>query len=228
MLKTRKELGYAIAILVVLAAIAAVIGYGLHRRHAAPELPPDNLPQQTAAQEDSGLIHDVETISLETIQDGLADMGDLVTEEYYFTEVVTFSKLKEILGLQIGGLMESSYIATYDGTVRAGINFSALTVESEPEGAGTHYIITVPKAAVQSVEVDKDSFVLYSEKTGIANPLSASDFNDSLRELETAVEAKAVEKGILDRAQEHAETLIRNFVSGLLADTEYTLEIVVK
>ena len=77
-------------------------------------------------------------------------------------------------------------------------------------------------------EIDRDSFILYSEKTGLGNPLSASDFNDSLVGLQKDVETKAEEKGVLEKAQENAEMIIENFVKNLLPDEEYIVEVVVQ
>ena len=224
MLKTKKERAYLIAILVVLAAIIGVIIFGLHMRRSAAEAAAAATPKPTAEQKQGfSLVKEQESVVLETVQDGLKAMGELVTEEYAFTEVITYSNLKQFLGIDLPWT-ETNYIASYDGVIRAGIDFAAVKVTVEPRDDGEHLTVTLPKAEIQSTEIDPDSFILYSEKTGLGNPLSASDFNQSLTELEHDAQKNAIEKGVLDRADEQARLLIERFIQSVLIEDTYTLE----
>ena len=170
---------------------------------------------------------DVQTVSFETVEDGLRDMGFLVTEEYCFKEVVNPTKMKKLFGIGIP-LTESSFIGTYEGTISAGVDFSEITVTELTVGGKTQLTVTVPKPVLQEPVIDHDSFELYSEKTGIANPFSAEDYNDALKELEAEVLENAQEKGILDRAETNAKRIVENFVRGLLSEQADAIEIVVK
>ena len=80
MLKTKKELAYLIAIAVIALAILGVIIYGvlLHKSAAKPE----TAPPAPAAETDAGfsLVKEEETVSFETVQDGLREMGALATD----------------------------------------------------------------------------------------------------------------------------------------------------
>ena len=163
-------------------------------------------------------------VTAEVIQEGLNDMGLLVTEEYYFTEVVSFSSIKKLFKKLELGITASSYLASYDGVVTAGIDFSGITVSRDDE----HHVLEVrlPRAKILNVDIDPESFVLYAEKTGLGNPLSAADFNQSLVELEATAREKALARGLLDRAEENARSVIENFVSGLVNAEEYSVRIV--
>ena len=224
MLKTKRERAYMIAILVVLAAILGVILFGAHLRRSAAAAKAAATPAPTA-EEKAGfsLVKEEETFSLETVQDGLKAMGELITEEYAFTEVITYSNLKPFLGIDLPGT-ETNYIASYDGVIRAGIDFAAVTVTQAQRDDGEHLTVTLPKAEIQSTEIDPDSFILYSEKTGLGNPLSASDFNQSLTELEHDAQKHAVDKGVLTRADEQAKLLIERFIQSVLVEETYTLD----
>lgn len=163
-----------------------------------------------------------EEVTAETLRDGLRDMGLLLTEEYYFTEVVYYSTVKTFLGLELG-VTESNFLVSYDGVITAGIDFSGITVEKdEAEKIVTVY---VPLPEICSVDVDPNSFVRYSEKSGLGNPLSVSDYNRSLTELEETAAQKAVDRGLLERAAENAQTVIKNFVRSLLGEEECALRI---
>ena len=77
------------------------------------------------------LVEVEKNISGEVIQDGLREMGFLVTEEYYFTEVISFSSVKKLFKTITLGITESSYLASYDGVISAGVDFEKISVEKD-------------------------------------------------------------------------------------------------
>lgn len=225
MAKSRKEKIYLALIITVVLAIAAVLAVGLSGCEAEGS---NAIPAHTPRPSSEVVVKKIEKIvevekkvSAETIEDGLKDMGELITEEYYFTEVVSFSSVKKLFKANLK-FTESSFLASYDGVVRAGIDFGEIRVEKD-EDAG-RIRIYIPAAKIIGVDIDPASFELYSEKTGIGNPISVEDFNQSLVELESTAGEKAVDKGMLKRADENARRVIANFVGSLIDRTEYTLE----
>lgn len=160
------------------------------------------------------------TITSDIIREGLSDMGWLVTEKYYFTQVSDFSKTVKLFGTDLDlPFSESSYLISYDGTVFAGIDFKKVRVEMNDTAKTV--TVTLPKAEIQSVDIDTDSFVLYSEKSAITNPFSAKDFNQSLTELKKTATDRALERGLLDNAADSAKSIITGFIGGLLDLTTY-------
>ena len=154
------------------------------------------------------------------LTEGVRELGLLVTEEYYFTEVVSFSSIKKIWKIDIG-ITESSFMASYDGVVRAGVDLSKASIVKDED---TKTItVTLPAAAITDVDIDPESFTLHSEKAGLGNPISADDFNNSLIELERTARAKAIDRGLLRRADENAQTLVRNLIGALCDLGEYSL-----
>jgi len=226
----KKSYFYIAALVLVACAIVAVISFscrGTEENTAAPEaqLAADAMafPERTVVTvEREGPATVEKTISVATLQDGLKEMGILITEEYYFTEVVSYSSVKEFLGMKIDAT-ETTYLVGYDGVVTAGVDFTAITVEADEENR----VITVhiPAATVQNTVVDTGSFTLYSEKQGWWNPASAADYNASLKELETNARGKALEKGLLTRADENAQKLICNFIRSFAEAADYTVVI---
>lgn len=216
--------GTAIIILSIL--IVGVLAYGLFvpARPSAAAIEPGSPAEGEREKERVKIIEIEREISSETIQDGLREMGRLITGEYYFTEVITVSSAKHLFNTGIKlPFTQSSSIFSYDGTVTAGINFAAISVTKEPEKD----LITVilPRAEIFSVTVDNESFVLYEERTGIGNPFSVADYNDALIQLKKNAGEKAVEKGLLKRADDTAAELISNFVRGIMGENDYTLTI---
>ena len=227
MLKTKKDIARLVAIVLVLIATVVVIVIGVRKSEEKNVSKKSAVSDEVVTEE--GLLTTTDTISFETIQDGLNEMGFLITEEYYFTEVITRERSVELLrtGINIP-FTESSYVASYDGVVTAGIDFSQITVDSELVDGKTHFKIVVPKAEIQTIDIDPNSFKLYSEKTGIGNSFSVKDYNESLKGLESTVEKNAINKGLLERAEEHAKQLVERFVNSLPHNSEYTFEIVEK
>ncbi len=156
------------------------------------------------------------TIDTRIIEEGLDDMGFLVTQEYYFTMVETYTKEKKVLKF-FDATSELAY--SYEGSVTAGVDFERIKIRKDDENKVIR--VEVPKAEIQTVIIDKDSFKTYSEKESMWNKLDMSDFNSSLSEFEKAAKDKALENGILDRAQERAEELVYNFVSKYQGASQY-------
>ena len=215
----------AVIILFTAIVVVAIVGTS-HRREAdTPLVAP---PAEAARVEPTPRVREVEKIveiekeiTAEVIQDGLNDMGVLLTEEYYFTEVVKFSSIKTLFKVIELGITESSYLASYDGVITAGIDFSGIRVEKDE--AEKRITVYIPLPEIRSVDIDPNSFELYSEKEGLGNPISIADYNQSLVELEERAAQKAVDRGLLERAAENAQTVIKNFILGLFGKGEYTL-----
>ena len=166
------------------------------------------------------LVETEKVVTAAVIEDGLRDMGKLVTEEYFFTEVVTFSSIKSYLKVE-WKITESSFLASYDGVINAGIDFAGIDVVKDEEHKTV--TVTLPAAEILAVDVDPDSLTVYSEKNGLGNHITVEDYSSALSVLEQNATAKALDKGILEKAEQNAERLIRPFIGSLVDLNEYSL-----
>lgn len=227
MLKTKKDKIYVAFIALFALAIISVIIVALCTRGSKEELPVVT-PRPTAEvkiREVEKFIEVEKEITSDIIQDGLNDIGIMVTQQYYFTEVVSFSSVKKLLKTDIElKFTESNFLASYDGVVTAGINFADITVEKNEDAA--LITIHIPASEIQNVDIDPNSFQLFSEKNGLGNPLSVEDFNSSLIDLEKTAVEKAVDRGVLLQADENARQLIINFVNSLADSSKFSIEFV--
>ncbi len=155
-------------------------------------------------------------IQTEILQDGLENMGFLVTQEYYFTQVETYTKEKTILKFLTSS---SEFVYSYDGKVYAGVDFGKIKVSTDISEKTIH--VTLPASEIQSVAIDKDTFRIYSEKEHLWNKLTLEDYNASLEAYEQAALEQAKANGILDRADEQARALVTNFVHGFDEAVDY-------
>ena len=109
----------------------------------------------------------------------------------------------------------------YDGQVFAGVDFEKITITKDD--ATRTVTIDIPDAEIQSVAIDKDSFESYSEKDSLWNPLKLDDYNAAMAEYEKTAKQKALDSGILKRADEQAKAIVQNFVNSFPATAEYTI-----
>lgn len=223
--KTRLLIG--LIALIALAIVVLIVVHAARGSKADPTLlsvtPRPSAEVVVREKEVERIVTVEKEITSAILQDGVREVGVLVTEEYYFTEVVSFSSIKKLWKLDLN-ITESSYLASYDGVVRAGVDLSGARVEKDEEHK--RITVTLPAASIQDVDIDPESFQLYSEKAGLGNPISAEDFNNSLVELEATAREKAVERGLLERADGNARVLIRNLIGALIDLNEYTIEFV--
>lgn len=156
------------------------------------------------------------TVNTKTIQDGLAKMGIMITQEYYFTQVETYTKDKNVLFVFP---TTSGFTYSYDGSVLAGIDFGQVQIETDED---TQTItVDLPASEIQAVTIDRDTFKVYSEKDSLWNPLKLEDYNVSLVEFENSAKEKALENGILKRSDEQARTIVREFIGSLPNSSAY-------
>ena len=198
----------------VLAAIL-LLNYEINRRAEESETVKTATTVAEKEKKDKVLI----STSSETIREGLANMGVLITQEYYFTQVETYTKEKNIF-LVIPST--SAFTYSYDGAVMAGVDFEKILVETDEDRRTI--TVTMPSSEIQAVTIDKDTFKIYSEKDSLWNPLKLEDYNISLDEFETAAKEKALASGILTRSDEQAQNIVRRFIQSLPGMSGYTVE----
>jgi hypothetical protein len=98
--KTGKNMVYPIltGIIILLMIILIIIHQRQPFASSIPEATPEEVLENAAKKHDGFSLMTVNTtISADVIQDGLKDMGELATEEYYFKEVVSYSSIKQFL-----------------------------------------------------------------------------------------------------------------------------------
>ena len=171
----------------------------------------------------SGWIEEQESLTGEIISECLADIGELATEEYFYTEVETFDSSKSIKGFEIP-FTTSTVIFSYEGVIKAGIDFTAITVEKD--NSKKVITVTIPKSKILSSEIDNDSFEVYDEKNSIFNRITVTDVNDSIADLKERAESKAIDKGILDKADANAKLLIKNLLKSTYDLSGYVVKVV--
>lgn len=182
------------------------------------------------------LINDVKTepivikeeveITSEMIAEELQAIGELATYEYLFTEVVSSSNTKTINGKFNSPFTTTSYVFSYDGVIKAGIDFTEIVVEKNDNAK--RITVYLPNAEILSCDLDMDSFKIYDEKTSVFNKLTLSDVNASLVELEDSATEKALSRDILKKATDNAEKMIAQFLRSAYNAKGFSVKVITK
>lgn len=165
-------------------------------------------------------IYSLTTITRRTIDFRLKDIGELATQAGYFKSVQIISGVRQLFGVEIP-LTRNKFIYSYDGVIKAGIDFEAVEVKADEQARTVR--VKLPEAKVLSIEVDENSFEVFDETNNIFNPIKISNMNVSLIELKEQVRETALKNGLLENTRKNAETLITGFLAGVYGTKEYSI-----
>lgn len=218
-MKKKKQFIFYIAAISVMAVLCVVMLTGVFKNGI--ESANDYISiEPTIKKTSTSLFKDEETvISIQVLNDGLRDMGTLVTAEYYFTDIASYTNTETYFKFITS---EVSFAYSYDGVVLAGIDFTKITVDKDD--STKTITITLPKSEIISVDIDTTSFKKYSERSGFLNKLELEDYNTSLTAFKDKAKQNAIDRNILVNADKQAVTIVRNFVKGIVGD-DYTIAV---
>lgn len=221
--KQKKLITYiAINSVLVIAIIVFVVKIISGKGKESDVMSQIDAPMQTEKLYADEEVKEVVTINTKVIEDGLREMGTLITQEYYFTQVEEYTNTEKFWIFD----STASFTYSYDGVVAAGIDCSQITVVKDDEKKVI--TITIPKAEITSVTIDNDSFKKYEEKNGLWNKVTTDKFNDSMAAFKETAKNNAVAKGLLENADKSAEQMIVSFAKSVSTDAEYKIETVRK
>ena len=156
----------------------------------------------------TGAAKPVPVVESETIQSELNSLQELVTQEYIYTN--SDKRVQDASGF-LGGLRKSTLILTYDGTIKAGIDMSEIKVEVNQETRTI--IVTLPDSKITDNNIPQESIVVVEAKDGLFNEVTIDDYNSFISEQKIIMEQKAIERGLLEKADKEARKAIQTFLT---------------
>lgn len=148
---------------------------------------------------------------VDNLKASIEDIGDLVTVEYNYTDILTYKDSLTLMDMKIP-FTDKSYIIKYNGYIKAGVDLSKAVVKDIKE---TSAELDVPVATITDSVLDEKSMVILDQKNNIFNPLDLGDYQDTLKKELNARELKAKKDGLLERAQDNADKILRKLLQGL-------------
>lgn len=220
-----KVLVFAMVAVVILVIVLVLVVNGNHNSKekyeaAIKELEEevDRLSDPVVAYEEASRTVDISAIIVE-----IHSIGELATVEYLYTDAGKYEDAAELFGKEIPfSFTTKSFIAKWDGSIKAGIDITKVTAEvNEP---AKEIVVHIPKAEILSHEIDDESIETLDEKDGLFNPIRVEDVRGFDAISKEAMEKRAIENGLLDKAFENAKEIIRRLIdTGLVEELEYTI-----
>ena len=197
--KPRKRLRHKILLLFILIlALAAAFFFGavLSRQEAQPKITTDLISQQ------------------------LASIQELSTVEYFYTNMGRFENQVDFYGWKVP-FTTKSFIVSYDGVIKAGVDLEQLQVSI----GGGEVTVTLPESRIISHEIPEDSLEVFDESDNLFNHITIEDYTAFTRDQKSAMEQRAVDGGLLDRANQEARTAVDSLLRIMPGLEEYTLTV---
>lgn len=178
----------------------------------------DRLSNPVVAYEEATRTVDISVVNAE-----IQSIGELATIEYLYTDAGKYEDAAELFGKEIPfSFTTKSFIAKWDGSIKAGVDISKVT--AEVDDAAKEIVVHIPKAEILSHEIDDDSIETLDERNGLFNKLKVEDIREFDAISKEAMEKRAIENGLLDKAYENAKEIIRRLIdTGLVEELDYTI-----
>lgn len=132
------------------------------------------------------------------------------------TAKLKFTGMSEFEDSGIAFISRSDFIMVYEATARAGIDVKDIKVEADDLN---HIVwVTLPEAKVLDVKVDMNSIKYFDEKFSLFNVDAKEDANKANALVEEEAKKEVTEMGILEMANEQAETLIMGLIQDVVPE----------
>lgn len=162
-------------------------------------------------------------VDVSLIKSEIQDIGELATVEYLYTDAGKFEDPAKLFGKEVPfSFTTKSFIAKWDGTIKAGVKVDEIIVEVND--ANKEILVSIPKAEILSHEIEDDSIETLDEKDGLFNPVKVEDVREFDAISKDAMEQRAIENGLLEKAQENAKNIIEKLINtDVVKELKYTI-----
>ena len=160
------------------------------------------------------------TYTSQVTEFNLRDIGEFVTQEGCYTAIQTITSARREFGITFP-FTTKNYIYSMDGVVKAGMDFSRITLNEDR--ASKTLTVSLPPAKLLSVVPDRDSFTVYYEGKNMFNALHLEETNEAEKAAEAEIKEKAIAYGILEHAGENAKTLVKAMLEPVYPAGEWTI-----
>lgn len=212
----KKAIFIAIVSAVVLAAFIIVwfVGHNYATKQSQNEI--QELKQQIDDLVNTPVV--VDPVTPEIVQgilsNEITEISELASAEYLFTNAAKFTASAD--SWLPSWITEKSFIQKWDGSIKAGVSLENIAVSI----TGNTITISLPQAKILSYEVNYDSVEVLDEKNNVFNPISIDDKNNFDTETSEAMKRRAIENGLLQKAQQNVEIIIANLLSSSIENID--------
>lgn len=159
-------------------------------------------------------------ITSDLLTERLHSVQELVTVSYYYTNMGRFENQVDFYGWKVP-FTTKSFIVSYDGVIKAGVDLNQLRVEVNGEAV----TVTLPESRITSHEIPEDSLEVFDESDNLFNHITIEDYTAFTRDQKAAMEQRATDGGLLDRADQEARTVVESLLRLMPGMDAYTLTV---
>lgn len=153
------------------------------------------------------------------LEEQISAIAELVTLKYIYTN----SSRKEGNLTWLWGwtlpFSDASLLVTYDGTIKAGIDFEEIKFAI----SGTTLTVTLPKSRILDHNIPQGTINVLEVKNGLFNTITFNDYNQFINEEKKVMEKKAISMGLLTDADKEAKRVVEAFLKSIPGMESYTL-----
>lgn len=158
-------------------------------------------------------------ITNELLHQQLQSVRELVTVDYYYTNVGRFENQVDFYGWKVPFTLKR-FLVSYEGILKIGVDLSDVQASVNET---THTItVLLPSSKILSHTIPEDSIQVFDETHNIINPITIRDYATFAQEQKAAAEADVVQQGLLTVANEKACTEVEHLLSLLPGSAFYT------
>lgn len=156
--------------------------------------------------------NDAPTLSADYVTAKLTEASELTTAKLVYTGIADYSDD----GIPV--LTKADFTMVYEATVRAGIDVTK--IETKVDDEKRIVWLSVPSAEILDVKVHPDTIRYFNESITLFNPNEKEDSDKAQALAEQDAQTHASEMGILELANQQAETLVKGILEGCVLDYE--------
>ena len=149
-------------------------------------------------------------ITNETIGVQVKELKELATIQYKYKEVASREDWNTFFNIKLP-FTKSSFIVTYTGIIKLGIDLSETKVEVD--NTNKTIKVTLPESKILSNELDMKSIKVYDEKNSIFKPVKVDDYAEFTQSGKENAEADAKESGVFEQSKEVAKKVITDLLN---------------
>ena len=145
-----------------------------------------------------------------TLKNQIVEINELAVYSYDYSKVGKFSNNLTFYGWDVP-LTQKSFLITYNGTMKAGIDLKKTTVKVNKKTID----ITLPQSEVLSHVIDENSIEVYDETNNVFNQISINDYKTFAKKEKKKNEKEAIHNGLLDKANDRVKEILTAYLHSI-------------
>lgn len=154
------------------------------------------------------------TVDSQFVTGKLENISELSTQQ------LTYTGVDHVEDGEIPIIDKKSFNMVYTATARAGIDLDDVNVEVTTDQVR----VTLPKATLQSVQIDPSSIKFYDQSFALFSRDGKEQLAEALAKAEQNFQDNAQYQSMLDAADKQAEAIVRGILDDQVGDREIVVE----